>query len=215
MALQKFKRHTAKCCKDKGVKRDDRSFTKCRCPWQIIEPPPSAAPVSAAPSGLTVDRAINVFLSEQSEALAANTLRKYRFMLSKLKGHSDAKGYVLLEQWTPMDVREFRGEWQVSVFTASKNMAAVKSFFEFCLVNEWIGRNPARLVKNLRGQADPKKRIPFSDAELKRMFDACETQYGKRTIRWSRDVHHHAAEGQTAYRAKNFRRLHVSRGPAA
>jgi integrase len=35
------------------------------------------------------------------------------------------------------------------------------------------------------------------------MFDACETQYGKRPIRWSRDVHHHAAAGQTAnYRYK-------------
>jgi hypothetical protein len=42
---------------------------------QVIEPPPSAAPISVAPSGMTVDGAINIFLSEQSEALAANTLR--------------------------------------------------------------------------------------------------------------------------------------------
>jgi integrase len=35
------------------------------------------------------------------------------------------------------------------------------------------------------------------------MFEACETQYGKRPIRWSRDVHHRPALGKTVnYRYK-------------
>lgn len=35
MGLQKFKRHQKKCCENHGIKRDDRSFTRCRCPWQF------------------------------------------------------------------------------------------------------------------------------------------------------------------------------------
>ena len=42
-------------------------------------------------------------------------------------------------------------------------------------------------------------RTPFSDDELKRMFEACETHYGKRPVHWSRKTHHHQAEaGLTA-----------------
>lgn len=77
-------------------------------------------------------------------------------------------------------------------------MSSVKAFFEFALSNEWIDRNPARLVRNPRSRAnaDPRneERIPFSDDELKRMFEACETQYGKRPIRWSRNIHKRPAE---------------------
>jgi integrase len=92
--------------------------------------------------------------------------------------------------------------------TSGKNMSIVKAFFEFALSNEWIVRNPARLVKNPRARAgdEPrtKKRSPFSNDELKRMFDACETQYAKRPIRWSRKVHRRLPEpGVTAnYRYK-------------
>jgi hypothetical protein len=45
-----------------------------------------------------------------------------------------------------------------------------KDIFEFCLSNEWIARNPARLVKNQRGRdaADRRseQKLPFTDSEL-------------------------------------------------
>jgi integrase len=91
----------------------------------------------------------------------------------------------------------------VGPVTTVKQMTFLKSFFEFCVSNEWIPRNPARLVKDLRGNRDGKERIPFSDDDLKRMYEACETKYGKRPIRWSRKVHHHEALGDTVnYRYK-------------
>jgi site-specific recombinase XerC len=70
----------------------------------------------------------------------------------------------MIDQWTPIDVREFRTSWGVSPATATKNMSSVKAFFEFALSNEWIGRNPARLVRSPRSRAnaDPRneERIP-------------------------------------------------------
>jgi len=90
-----------------------------------------------------------------------------------------------------------------SLSATNKNMSNLKAFFEFAVSNEWIARNPARLLKNPRGRAssDPRQeeRSPFSDEELKRMFEASETQYGKRSIRWSRKTHQRPAEmGLTA-----------------
>lgn len=162
---------------------------------------PSPEPVQK-PRQITIERAIGAFLAEHSESSAPNTHKKYRILMNKLKAYSEAKGYIMVDQWGPIDVREFRQAWQVSPITTAKNMTVVKSFFEFALSNEWIARNPARLVKNPRGRAgdDPrtKERLPFSDDELKRMFEACETQYGKRFIRWSRKAHDRPAElGET------------------
>jgi hypothetical protein len=66
----------------------------------------------------------------------------------------------------------------------------VKAFFEFCLTNEWTPRNPARMVKNPRSRdrADLRneRKLPFTDAELRRMHDACETKYGKQDVAWTR-----------------------------
>jgi hypothetical protein len=43
-----------------------------------------------------------------------------------------------------------------------------------------------------------KELIPFSDEELRRMYDACEHQYGKAPIEWSREVHHRPARNEFA-----------------
>jgi integrase len=163
---------------------------------------PVVVVTAVAPARVTIERAVEAFLGEHSEISAPNTQKNYRLLLNKLKGYSAQKGYVLIEQWTPIDVREFRASWAVSPITTSKNMTVVKSFFEFAVINEWIPRNPARLVKDVRAQADTKERIPFSDDDLRRMYEACE-RYGKTPIKWSRKIHHKSAGDEIAnYRYK-------------
>jgi hypothetical protein len=165
--------------------------------------PPVTAPAPAkAPEGVTIERAINAFKAEFQEHAAQNTQKKYGLLLKKLKAFSDEHGFVMIDQWGPMQVREFRSSWSVSPQTAAKNMSTVKAFFEFCLCNEWIKRNPARLVKNQRGRdaADRRneQKLPFSDAELARMYDACETKYGKQEVKWSRVIHSQPVTGEYA-----------------
>lgn len=173
----------------------------------VPEKPDRVAPVSIT-AGIPIARATTAFMSEHAESSAPNTQKKYGIIIRKLTAHSAAKGYIMIDQWGPIDVREFRQSWTVSPVTAVKNMSIVKAFFEFALSNEWITRNPARLVKNPRGRAAAesrsKERLPFSDDELKRMFEACDTQYGRRAVLWSRNVHHRPAEpGETVnYRYK-------------
>jgi integrase len=168
---------------------------------QIPASEPATPPEPAAKT--TVEKAIAAYLAERAEILAPNTQRQNKAMLSKLKAFSESRGYVLLEQWTPLDVREFRGSWGVAPNTAAKNMAIVKSFFGFCTDNDWIAKNPTKRVKGIRSRSNAKERVPFTDEELKRMYDACETQYGRTPIRWSRDIHHQPAKGEIAnYRYK-------------
>ena len=130
-------------------------------------------PTPAVPDGrITIARAIQAFTAE-FQGQAANTQKNYRLLLGKLKAFADSKGYVMLDQWGPIDIREFRASWSVSPQTAAKNMSTVKSFFEFCVSNEWIPKNPAKLVKNQRGRdaADRRneQKLPFTDAELQKI----------------------------------------------
>jgi integrase len=170
--------------------------------------PAEPAPAPAVPDGrITIDRAIQAFTAEFQEHAATNTQKKYRLLLGKLKAFADTKGYVMLDQWGPIDVREFRASWSVSPQTAAKNMSTVKAFFEFCVSNEWLPKNPARLVKNQRGRdaADRRgeQKLPFTDDELRKMYGACETKYGKQEVKWSRVIHHQRAEGE--YARYNFK----------
>jgi hypothetical protein len=140
-----------------------------------IPPPPALAAHQPArspnPEGVTLELAVKAFLAEYLESSASNTYKKYSIIMSKLKAYSAGKGYVMINQWGPIDVREFRHSWNVSPVTAAKNMSIVKTFFEFALCNEWVNRNPARLVKNHRVRAGDnprtRERSPFSDDELK------------------------------------------------
>ena len=164
-----------------------------------MPPAPVPAPDSAR---VTLDRAITAFTKETSQHLAANTLKSYGLLMRRLKAFADGKGYVMLDQLGPIDIREFRDSWGVGPQTSVKTMSSVKAFFEFAVSNEWLERNPARLVKNSRGRdaADQRndQKLPFTDDELKRMYDAALTQYGKQTIKWSREIHHRPVEGEHA-----------------
>ena len=176
--------------------------------WGGTPAVPASAPAEPpSPPRVTIERAITAFTAEFEEHAAPNTQKKYHILLDKLKAFSDNRGYVMLDQWTPLDVREMRSSWEVAPQTAAKNMSTVKAFFEFCLANEWIQKNPARLVKNLRTRDSTDRRneqkLPFSDDELKKMYEACEAKYGKQEIKWSRVIHSRRVEGQyTRYNAK-------------
>ena len=110
-------------------------------------------------------------------------------MLNKLKSFSDDRGYIMIDQWGPADIREFRSSWNVSARTAPRRMSMVRSFFEYCHSNEWIDRNPARMVKNpkTRDSADGRneQKLPFSDDEIKAMYEACPKYGTDHRYKWT------------------------------
>ena len=166
---------------------------------RILVAVPQTEPL-VRPAKVTIENGIECFLAERSECAAPNTPRKARYLWNALKVHSESRGYVFIEQWATMDVREFRTSWEVAPNTAAKYMEIVKSFFEFSVSNGWIPVSPAKSIRNVKYKSTEgaKERIPFTDDEISRMFDACRDQYGKTPIRWSRDTHHHPAANATA-----------------
>lgn len=153
--------------------------------WSGIKPEAIPQPAPGEPAAthrVAIDRAVKTYLTEFSEHAAFATQKKYRLMLNNLTSFSEQRGYVMIDQWGPSDIREFRSSWNVSARTAPRRMSMLRSFFEYCHSNEWIDRNPARMVKNPKtrdsGDGRNEQKLPFSDDEIKRMYKACE-QYGK------------------------------------
>jgi integrase len=162
--------------------------------WTCVrpEPPPPAVEVATAASQrIAIDKAIKAFSAEFQEHAAFATQKKYRLMLNKLKAFSDERGYLMIDQWGPADVREFRSSWNVSPRTAPRRMSMLRSFFEYCHSNEWIDRNPARMVRNpkSRDSSDGRneQKLPFSDEELKKMYDACPKYGAGYRYKWTGD----------------------------
>jgi integrase len=175
--------------------------------WDGVVAPPAAVQEPAGKTGgITIDRAVKAFLADHDEHSAPNTIKKYGLLMKKLQAFSVERGYVGVARWTPLDVREFRSSWNISVASAAKHMSTLRSFFEFCVVNGWLDGNPAKLVKNPRRRRSDTRndqKLPFSDEELGRMFAACENKYGRQEVKWSRTIHHHRVSGE--YVRYNFK----------
>ena len=152
---------------------------------------PEPLPEFTKPHRATVAHAAKAFLAELQETAAFATHKKYRLLLTKMVEFSEKRGYIMIDQWEPPDVREFRTSWAINPQTGARRMSMLKPFFKYCVTNEWITRNPARLVKNPRGRdaADNRaeQKLPFTDDELKQMYDACPKYGNTPKHKWTGD----------------------------
>jgi hypothetical protein len=100
-----------------------------------------------------------------------------------------------------------RSAWSVSPQTAAKDMSTVKAFFEFCLANEWLQRNPARLVKNPAGVMLPtgamNRNCRFQMKSCEKCTMPARTKYGKQEVKWLRTIRHQRVSGE--YVRYNFK----------
>jgi integrase len=160
--------------------------------WSGIKPETVPQPASREPASahrVPIARAVKTYLAEFSEHAAYATQKKYRLMLNKLTSFSEQRGYVMIDQWGPSDIREFRSSWNVSARTAPRRMSMVRSFFEYCHSNEWMDRNPARMVEHPKtrdsGDGRNEQKLPFTDDEIKRMYDACPKYGDGHQYKWT------------------------------
>jgi integrase len=148
--------------------------------WDGAIASPSSAPGPASPSRVTIEKAILAYKAELADSHAKTTIRQYNFLLRTFEDFSLHRGYIYIDQWQPIDVREFRTGWGVKFSTATTRMAIVKTFFRWVESNGWLEKNPTRLIKVKKTRTERENenapRVPFTDEELARMFSACTVE---------------------------------------
>ena len=94
--------------------------------WPDDANPSPAVEVLPDTTKITIERAISAYLADHKDS-APNTVKQYGYTMEKLRAYSAHKGYSLIEQWTPVDIRASRDTWGVAVRTANNYMAIVRA----------------------------------------------------------------------------------------
>jgi hypothetical protein len=141
---EKFKRHNTGLWKFDAARSIAGQFEAAGS-WDSVPSQPQSTSFLAVaanqPNRITISEACKLFLAKLAE--------------------TEQRGYFI-DQWEPLDVRQFRSTWPVSPQTGVRRMAMMKPFFEYCVSNKWLPSNPARAVKNPKGREDDAQRTEIS-----------------------------------------------------
>jgi integrase/recombinase XerD len=105
-----------------------------------------------------------------------------------------AKGQSLLflDQLTTAKLREFRAFWNNKASTSQRKHHRLNSFFDFCIENEWLTRNPSKRMKPVHASASPTDY--FTPVEFRKIVDAT---YAYGDWKGGRDFQHRALRLRT------------------
>lgn len=189
--LSIYRRHRERC-----PHADDRLSKRCRCTlwvsgtvegkpvreslktrnWERAEQLKRERESNITPQQspkITIQYATQKYYeASEQRRLSANTLRKYRTVRKIITAFAEKHAITLLDRFTPQHVRDLVAERKLGAVSTTKEIERIRTFFAFCLDNDWIKKNPARPIKPPKTKQIP--RLPFSDDEVHNIFSKAE-----------------------------------------
>jgi len=127
------------------------------------------------PAAITIQFATEAYLANRAgRGIAPATLRKYTTFVKQLRAFAAEKGYVLINQIEITDMDEFYSKWNDGIRAKGKKLERLNGFFKFCVKRKWIKESPSADLESPVGSGSAANRMPFTDAELTRIYDACD-----------------------------------------
>lgn len=130
-------------------------------------------------AGPTIASAIAAFLTEaasdKGRELARPTLSKYNTLLNRLQAFCDQRKLSSLDDLSTEMLRAFRESWPTGPRATRNNLCRLRSFFRFCIENEWLTRNPALAIRGPKQIRDVQK-LPFTEGEMDAILLAAREQ---------------------------------------
>src|SRR5437868_3201931 len=208
--LSVYTRHSQKC-----PHRDDIAWRRCRCPkwiqgtpsedhefvrtsaqtrtWEQAEAKARQMEEAARPGArkpapaITITEAVAAYRADEAgRCLAKSTTNQSKtlFQVHLLAWAKDV-GLTLLRELTTPNLVKFRATWGNGPNTTRRKHERLIGFFEFCIGNDWLDKNPALKMKKAE-----EKRVPtdyFTREEFHRIVDAT---YAYGDWRGGRDFHY-------------------------
>jgi integrase len=149
-------------------------------PAKPLEAPPQPEEnLAARAAGISIAEATESFLANrQNRGIETSTLVKYRTFVKQLRAYCDSRGYSQLEQLSVMDMDRFYASWADGKRARAKKLDRLKGFIKFCVKRKWLAENIAEDLEAPEGSSTPANKAPFTDAELNRIYVACEALGG-------------------------------------
>lgn len=143
---------------------------QCRAP---------AAAESAHPVRISITDATDAYLARcQNRGIRESTLAKYQTFAKQLRGYADLRGYFFVQQLTVADMDRFYASWKDGKRSRAKKLERLKSFVRFCLKRKWLSEDITEDLEAPEGSSLPANKDPFTDAELERIYKACDALGG-------------------------------------
>jgi integrase/recombinase XerD len=170
-----------KCSKWLYVPRARRRVSAKTRSWAAAEQKAKAlavdndAPIS--PDRQTIQAAVAAFLADkETQNLAAVSLRKLRFIFNEqLLSFSNQEAIVYLDQLNLARLERFRARLGNSPLTVKKKLEFVRSFFRYCILHDWMSKNPAAGLSRIKVKAPPT--VPFTAEEFIQLLATVRLMY--------------------------------------
>jgi integrase len=193
--LSVYTRHAQNC-----DHREDINWRRCRCPkwiqgvsadgrgpiretaktrsWEQAEAKVRRMEQAADPTkpqikpAVTITEAVSSFRAdEDGRCLEKTTIAQSRTLFEVLLlNWAKQRGLVLLTELTTPELTKFRASWGNGPNTTRRKHERLVGFFNFCIANDWIEKNPAARMKRVE-----ERRVPtdyFTRQEFERIVDA-------------------------------------------
>jgi integrase/recombinase XerD len=105
----------------------------------------------------------------EARNLSSASLGKYRLLSDELA--EEFKGRSLASLAVD-EVRKYRERWQLAPISARKKLERLRTFFRFCIDNEWMHANPAKGIKPPIAHARPT--LPVTNEDFEKILWACD-----------------------------------------
>jgi integrase len=143
--------------------------------WDAPNAPPEP-PATNSPRAVTIADATEAYLAKcQNRGIQPATLNKYRTFVKQLRAYGQTRGYVFTDQLTVADMDRFYASWKDGMRAKSKKLERLKSFVRFCVKREWLTKDIGDDLEAPEGAPVPAHKTPFTDAELERIYSACDS----------------------------------------
>jgi integrase len=189
--------HSADCPHKR--KKNSRSYRQCKCrkwiyipltrrrvsaktrSWEKAEEKAQTlgahkeAPVT--PDRQTIQAAVQAFLKDkETQNLSAVSLRKLRLIFNKqLLAFCNLEGIVYLDELKLAHLERFRATLGNSPGTVKKKLEFVRSFFRYCILHDWMTKNPAAGLSRIKVSTQPT--VPFTANEVTKLLATVPLMY--------------------------------------
>jgi site-specific recombinase XerD len=121
---------------------------------------------------ITIEQAVRDFLcNEEARKLQKTSTSQSKTLFEKqLIDWAREQSLTFLDELTTVKLREFRAWWNNGALTTQRKHHRLNGFFDFCIENDWLLRNPAKKMKSVQVTQEPTDY--FTPAEFAKIVDA-------------------------------------------
>jgi integrase/recombinase XerD len=148
-----------------------RSWEQAEAVARKLEAAAARPDLPQTTSHITIREAVAAYRAdEDGRCLAKTSTAQSKTLFEKqLLDWSEDQGLVLLKELITANLIRFRASWSNGPNTTRRKHERLIGFFNFCIANDWLGKNPAVKMKKVE-----EKRVPtdyYTPKEFHRIVD--------------------------------------------